>query len=96
MADQRSPSDQGTGGKDPEDYPQNMGPVPVGKAPVKAEQDSDRATLGIAPRLTPVEKRERTKDLARDAVTPERSQEPGKQGDGTKPGDDGADRRGGT
>ncbi|WP_447598157.1 hypothetical protein [Nitrospira sp. Nam80] len=93
MADQRSPRDQGTGGKDPEDYPQNMGPVPVGKAPVKAEQDSDEATLGIARLLTPVEKRERTKGLARDAVGPEQSQEPGRRDGGAEPGDKEADRR---
>ncbi|MEX5218832.1 MAG: hypothetical protein NW701_13465 [Nitrospira sp.] len=88
MADQRTPSDQGTGGKDPEDYPHNMGPVPVGKAPVTAEQESDEALLGIGPRLTPVEKRERTKDQARAAVAPEQSQEPGKRGDGAEPQDE--------
>jgi hypothetical protein len=61
MADQRTPRDRGTGGKDPEDYPSDAGPARVGKAPLPLGENSERLPAGVAPPLPPIEKRERTK-----------------------------------
>ena len=96
MADQRSPSDHGTGGKDPEDYPQHMGPVPVGKAPVNADKERGEPLLGVAPPLNPVQKRERTEELARYAIAQEELADSEKRKGGTEPKGEGTDRQDGS
>jgi hypothetical protein len=63
MADQRAPSDRGIGAKDPEDYPPGAGPVRVGKAPLP-DRDRERLPAGVAPPLPPIDKREKTKEMA--------------------------------
>jgi hypothetical protein len=70
MADQRTPQDRGTG-PDPEDYPPDTGPVPVGHAPVRAEHESENLPVGAASPLTPAQERERARDMAAHAVRPE-------------------------
>lgn len=40
--EQRSPHSQTAGGKDPDDYPEGAGPLPVGNAPVRPEKESEK------------------------------------------------------
>lgn len=59
----RSPRDQGTGGRDFEDYPPEAGPAQVGKAPLPSGR-RDALKTGVEGGTSAVERRETVKKKA--------------------------------
>jgi hypothetical protein len=60
----RNPREQGTGGRDFEDYPPGAGPVPVGKAPLPDRDQEARLDMGIEQSMGPIQPRDKIKAKA--------------------------------
>jgi hypothetical protein len=74
----RSPTDQGTGGRDFEDYPPEAGPAQVGKAPLP-KGSRGALKMGIERGTSAVERRETVKRKATRAAGAAASRAGGKK-----------------